>query len=81
MPSYFGSSTLSGESAAKANEQGLAQNILFKFTCSKSIFCYSAQENSQANSVLPSNNVQELYLFVHIYLVVAVSENLKYTIF
>lgn len=30
MPSYFGSSTLRGESAAKANEQGLDQNILFK---------------------------------------------------
>jgi hypothetical protein len=33
IPSYSGSSILSGESGAKAKEQGLDRNILSKFTC------------------------------------------------
>lgn len=33
MPVYLRSSNLIGESAGKANEQGLDQNILFRFTC------------------------------------------------
>lgn len=38
-------STFSGESATKADEQALTQNVLFKFTRSKSIVCYSAHGN------------------------------------